>query len=287
MNTTTDIKLPIHSVIEIARLGHCKQLTLYSTLKKFNRPGYIKDYKRLDLTLLKFPITRKTYIKYINTLIRLGLVLIAKNNKDIQLIGIDKLGDMYGEIGVSFSGVKKKIKRTYIPNNELLKSNIEKVIITHNIKEQDKAIRFSSKSDTVQREPLTVVKKYANTITSHLINIASETSLSCRNLSKLIGLKSSASGSRREKVWSKDKFMSVTNRTIKHGNGTDLYLSMLKDANPKAIIYRNKYGCISQTIANQIEILNSKLGKKNIVIDKSYNGKPLSYTNNTLFDAWF
>jgi len=166
---------------------------------------------------------------------------------------------------------KQKLKYVYLSNDKDLKDSIEKVVFSSNIQAQEAMIRFNRHNVHSVTEKMivkTVRRKevYCVTVPEY------ETSITNKNLAKLVGYKSSMTGYRRNIKWVKSGFIEKNNRKEK--------LSYMAD---RPLVYVTRNNVIFKILANEYFINDKKFGRKIIEDKSSY----VSFVDNSLFNEWF
>lgn len=237
-------KIQVHLLEQEAEKGNAKYVALFFSMKHLNRHGIIYDWKKLNLSLLKFKVCHKSYVKYINRLIEMGWII--PKGKNIQLIGQNALTRLYPT---------KKVKLIYLNNTFNLKHEIEKAIIKINIKRQLKSIKRSQYKGIMAEQTKSVFKTIRG-IGKLIEAVASQdVSLNQKNFSKAIGFKSPTTAWRRQVKMRTEGFLDVVNRKIN--------ASETEFKNEVYAIYKKGSFYIKQ-LSNELNLRDDKFGIKGV-----------------------
>ena len=261
------VKIQVHHLQAEAINGNVKELALFYSLKKVRVSGYIKDWKKLNLTLVNHKISRTTYIKRVKRLIQMGLVKDSENS--IQLIGQNTISKLYPI-------EQKELRLVYLNNDQNLKDNIEAASIHAVIKEEQNAIkvnlRYKEKGES--REVFKIVNGEGK-LYSVILN--EETSISQIETARLIGVKSRTTAHRRQKKWSKEKLFQINERVV---------------SSDKNSLTNGVYGVfkkgrfILKQLSNEVIITDHTFGRKRLLRSKD-KPKTECWATSDLFNEYF
>lgn len=238
---------PRHLVLWMCENGYSKHLSLFLSMKRLYKSNHIHWYKTLDLSLLGYPISRKTYIKYIKVLDELKLLSITDNS--LVLVGMQKM--------IAMVETTNKIKFSYIPNDKDIRNNLEKIVIQTKIKSQNIAIRSNHRKRNKERT--TLIKTVRGDSKECNIVLSDETSLTCLSVAKSLGFKSKATGYKREVQFAKEKFIDKNHREINLGKLSKEIITARR-SNGEILIGSSFVG-YRRILSNEIT-LRSKVGLK-------------------------
>lgn len=247
--------------------GNARVLALFYALKKVHVSGYIKDWKRLNLSLVNHKISRTTYIKRIKRLIQIGLIKEHGNN--IQLIGQNTITKLYPI-------EQKNLKLVYLKNDQTLKESIEAASIYAVIKTEQSAIkvnlRYKEKGES--REVFKTVNGEAKLMS---VNLKEETSISQLETARLIGARSRTTAYRRQRKWSKEKLFQINERVVNAGK-EDLRNGVY------GVFKKGRF--VLRQLANEVVITDHTFGRKQLLRSKD-RPKVECWATSDLFDEHF
>lgn len=236
------VKIQVHHLQAETVNGNAKLLAFFYSLKKVNECSYIKDWRKLNISLVKCKISRPTYYKYVNKLIKIGYA--TEHNGSLRLIGQNTITKMYPI-------EKKDFKLTYLRNGASLKAEIEKAANYYNIRSQNKAIKTQQHYKVKVRSR--DVFKIVNGVGSVYSSPINEISLSQKETARLIGCRSRTTAHKRQRKWVKEGTFFINNRLVPahHKSFHDGEYGVFK-----------KGTYILRQLANEFEIRDNKFGKK-------------------------
>lgn len=248
-------KAPVHFIIALSQHGHSKPLALFLSLKKMYSSGHIWDFRKVDTKKLGFPVSKKTYYKYLRELQRLRLVdgdnVLFKRGKDIGRKGMV----LAGQATILKLYPHFKPKYIYLGNDKDLRDSIEKVALSSTIERQ----HHKMKEPTVHNAYSTVLTKVGKSWIDSYENLRYTTSVSCKVLANKLGFKSAMTGWRREKRWKDDGFIKTARRLILVGYTYQENCMQVLRSHPLNFRIGDK---ILRPVANEIQIQNPKFGIK-------------------------
>lgn len=236
------VKIQVHHLQAEAINGNARVLAFFYSLKKVQDNGYIKDWKKLDLSLIKFKVSRPTYYKYIKRLISLGYATEYKGS--LQLIGQNTISKLHPV-------EKKDLKLTYLRNGANLHEEIQKASNYYNIRSQQVAIKTQQHYNV--NSGSRKVFKIVNGVGKVCIAQNNEINLSQKETARLIGNRSRTTALKHQKKWKQDGTFFINNRKVP-ANYTSYH------AGEYGVFKKGTY--ILRQLANEFEIRDCKFGKK-------------------------
>lgn len=243
-----DTRAPIHFVTEMAASGYSKQLALFLSLKKIFSSSHIHNFKKLDLSLVGYRISRPTYFKYLRTLERLQLVK-SDGKSGMILTGQNKIVELYPVPNNS------KLKYVHLPNDKNLRDSIERVVVKRNLECQTHKMREPHHYKLFGK----ILSTVNGVVSESYENLRETTSLSCKKLAYLIGLSSAMTGVRREKRWRESGFINTQKRLYVVCDRLREDAKELLLQHPRNFRYGER---IVRRIANGIEVRDTGFGKR-------------------------
>lgn len=261
-------KIQVHHLQAEAINGNVKSLALFYSLKHIYVSGYIKDWRKLNLSLVKHKISRTTYIKRINRLIQIGLV--RTTGKDIQLIGQNAILRRYP------LDKDENLKLIYLQNDQTLKESIEAASIHAVIKRENNAIKVNLRYKE-KGESRKVFKTVNGEAKLCEVNVNEETSISQRETARLIGVRSRTTAYRRQRKWSKEKLFQINERVVN---------AAPEDLRQGVYGVFKKGSFVLRQLANEVIIRDHTFGRKQLVRSKDV---PLvkCWATTDLFNEYF
>lgn len=242
------VKIQVHHLQAEAINGNARVLAFFYSIKKEYENGYIKDWKKIDLSKLKFKVSRPTYFKYIKKLISIGY--ITEYNGSLRLIGQNTISKLYPI-------EQKKLKLTYLRNGANLHEEIQKASIYYNTRSQQRAIK-TQQHYNVNSGSRNVFKN-VNGVGKVYIAAINEINLSQNETARLIGNRSRTTALKHQKKWKQDGTFFIHNRMIA-ADHTRYH------AGEYAVFKKGTY--ILKQLANEFEIRDLKFGRKEKVRTK-------------------
>lgn len=236
------VKIQVHHLQAEAINGNARLMAFFYSFKKVQDNGYIKDWKKLDLSLIKFKISRPTYFKYIKKLIGLGYITEYKGS--LQLIGQNTISKLYPI-------EKKKLKLTYLRNGANLHEEIQKASNYYNVRSQQGAIKTQQHYNV--NSGSRKVFKIVNGVGKVYIAQNNEISLSQNETARLMGKRSRTTALKHQKKWKQDGTFFIHNRKVP-AHYTSYH------AGEYGVFKKGTY--ILRQLANEFEIRDCNFGKK-------------------------
>lgn len=222
--------------------GNARVLAFFYSIKKEYENGYIKNWKKTDLSKIKFKVSRPTYFKYVKRLISMGY--ITERNGCLRLIGQNTISKLYPI-------EKEKLKLTYLRNGANLQEEIQKASTYYNIRSQQRAIK-TQQHYNVFSGSRNVFKK-VNGVGKVCVAATNEINLSQNETARLIGNKSRTTAFKHQKKWKQDGTFFINNRIVA-ADHTRYH------AGEYGVFKKGTY--ILRQLANEFEIRDSKFGRK-------------------------
>ncbi len=252
-------KIPIHLLCDLK--AYHKELALFFSLKAIYQSGYIKDFEKLDLSLLGYRVCRETYLKYIYTLATLGLVHGDYKTKDKKTKKGRKIVNMWlvgqNQILKLYPTGRYNLEYVTLPNDKKLKNNIEKLVFSRNSRAQTHKIEKSDVDNVKASQLLIISKPCDGSDSTKMVVPDNTTNLSCQSLANLLGYKHKATGSRRWKKWKEEGFVSIQSRVYELGKLSKEVLGEVRRIadREKKHIFTSMKGITYQRLANSQTIL--------------------------------
>lgn len=178
-------------------------MALLFSLKKLNRSGHIRDWKKLDLSKIKYKISRPSYTKYIKKIIQLGWAKPYKNG--LLLIGQNEISKQYKS---------DYIRLIYLTDGVRLRAEIEKAAIMEYIRQQEKAIKTKRLHKGKTGSITSCYKSLGSVGNVVSCVLKDDTNISRKKMAKMIGFSSEVTAYKRQRRWNREGLINVLNRTV-------------------------------------------------------------------------